>query len=749
MGKRQTNLLLLVLYWLGFGLNGAFMSVNIAIAPRKKNTVSVEKTRAEREKIKSRFTKAEKIWLLKGMILTRAVDDALKQLFLSQENLYEGRGFQGKGFRGLGQEAIYGAALKLRRGNKWVKKDEYGGDFVAPLIRDLGVFLAFTDNDIAVSLNAQMGKVGPPTHGRDLHLGDHSRGVLTPAAPLAIATATLVGQALAFKLKGEDRVAVSFIGEGGSSLGEWHEAINLAAVLHLPMIFCIEDNQRALSTTKKSQSRAFTFADKGVGYGLEAMVIDGNDVEEVAAAFAIAAQKARLGLGPILIELKTMRMCGHAHHDDTLYLGHNPKPGLHIAPAVKGGYVEPERYEEWRKLDPILQYEKKLVAQKIIAPDAALKFYDDFARQIKTHVQEIKTRPWPCLVGSDQELTFKAPYIFVPTRVLCEGYSFSVEGETYLSAIAQAVREIFQHHPTAFMLGEDVAPPYGNAFMMFKGMDDLAHRFINTPISENAIVGALVGMALAGLKPIGEMQFNDFVACAMNQVVNNASKSFFRLGLPVPLVLRMPYGGLRCAGPYHSQDTSPWFYRSPGLKIMAPSTPNDAFNMLQEAVLDPDPVLFYEHIALYRDPKIRQVLSRSSAINRRAHFVRLGEHISIITYGAYVHIAAAVADILATEHKVSADVIDLRYLSPIDMASCCLSIKKTSRALLVGEDMKSGSILQSLAADLGEQVFTHLDAPIKVLGSRDIPVPYAPSLEKEFLLSEESIVRAALNLINF
>lgn len=711
------------------------------------NEVIEKKFQEIRSSILASISPAEKKKLLRGMVLTRTTDNALKHLFLSGEITYESKGFQGKGFRSLGQEAIYGATSLLHVGKSYVSEGIYHGDVAAPLIRDLGVFLAMSENDVATAINAQAGKSGNPCDGRDLHLGDFTLGLITPAAPLAIATCTLVGIALSFKKKQEARVAISFIGEGGSSLGEWHEAINFAAVQRLPMIFCIENNQTALSTPVKEQSRVVSFADKGVGYGINALTVDGNDVLALAAAFKFAADEARFGQGPMLLEIVSMRMCGHAHHDDMLYLGTDPPLNLSISPLKAGGYADVNLYEKWRALDPIELFSAKLKREGILSDRDEKNIIDEARDIVNDAIRQIKARAWSRLNKSDEDLVFKAPWIFTK-KITHQIPTYTKDGITYLQAIALGARRAFHAHKNCLMIGEDIGPPYGNAFMMFKDMmSDFGDRFINTPISENAIVGASVGMAMSGMRPIGEIQFNDFIACAMDQVVNNVAKTYFRLNLNLPLVLRLPYGGLRRAGPYHSQDTSPWFYRTPGLKIMAPATPMDAMHMLMKAVDDPDPVLFYEHIALYRDPRIKQ---KERDINvDGAQVLREGKDLSLISYGAYSHVAFRVAELLKEKYEADCEVIDLRYLMPVDFATIYATVKKTSRVLLLGEDMKRGGILESIAATIGQELFSYLDAPVTVIGSRDTPVPYAPSLEDDYLLSEEKIISHALTVLDY
>lgn len=692
-------------------------------------------------KIRASLTPLDKKKLLAGMILTRATDNALKKIFLSGEISYLSKGFQGKGFRSLGQEAIFGAGYFLE-----------SSDVAAPLIRDLGLYLSLSNNDVESAINAQAGKSGLPSDGRDLHLGDFKNGLLMPAAPLAIATCTLLGIAMSFQIRKEKRVALSFIGEGGTSLGEWHEAINFAAVKKLPMIFCVQNNQTALSTPAKEQSLLSSFANKALAYGIPALSLDGTDIENVAAHFKAAADFARFGHGPVLIELVSMRMCGHAHHDDSLYLGHDPVLDWHIADCQKSGYVNQKLYKYWQKKDCLNTYAKTLIKNSIISEHDFENFKNNSLKKAEDAIKNIKEKPWPSFSQDDAKLSYKKPIYFnKPSTNSDKNYNFNAKGLNYLQAIEKAIIKVLSENPESLVLGEDVAAPYGNAFMMFKNaIKSHKKQLINTPISENAIVGACVGLGLCGIKAIGEMQFNDFVASAMNQVVNNAAKTFFRTGQNVPMVLRMPYGGLRRAGPFHSQDTSPWFARCSGLKIFAPSTPKDAYHMLIEAVNDPDPVLFYEHIALYRDPSIKQIdIEENPGQMKGATIIQEGSDLSLISYGAFVHKAFAAANILLKDHKIKTEVIDLRYLKPIDTETCNYSIKKTSRALLVGEDSKDGSILQNLSAKLYEDIFSYLDAPIKVLGSRDIPVPYAPSLEDQYLLNEKDIVNEAIKLMAF
>jgi 2-oxoisovalerate dehydrogenase E1 component len=711
------------------------------------------------------ISKDEQQQLLRGIILTRAVDNRMKQLFLSSEMKYGELGFQGKGFRSLGQEAIFGAALRLRHGPAHVVDGAWHGDIVGPLIRDLGVSLAFTD-DVTMCLNAQVGKAGPPAGGKDLHLGSPQQGVLMAAAPLTIATCTALGYALAFRLRHEDRVAVSFIGEGGSSLGEWHEAITTAAAMKLPMVFCVQNNQTALSTPVHEQSPVRTFADKAVGYGIPSVSVDGTDVEAVAAAFAWAAWRARAGQGPTLIETIAMRMCGHAHHDDMLYLGVDPPLGFSIPDAPDKGYVDKQKYAAWRTRDPLQRYAMELQQRGVIKPSDVQRWQEEANARVEASVQELHTRPWPAATDAGSGVMKDVqvqPSASVAMPALPAGHArvvvavedappFSPKGTTYLDAICQGVGDVLNAVPSSFVIGEDVGPPYGNAFLLLKPLlEQHGARMFNAPIAEGGILGACIGAALAGMRPIGEMQFNDFVASGFNQLVNNAAKLRYRSGQAVPMTVRMPWGGLRRAGPYHSQDTSPWFYRCHGLKIVAPSTPHDARALLMTAVLDDDPVLFYEHIGLYRDPKIKQLLpaEKTSMKIGEAAFRRVGTDLTLISYGAYVHKACSVADQLQRDDGVSCDVLDLRTLWPLDWARIEATVRRTGKVMLVGEDSRTGSILESIASRIHESLFDVLDGPVRVLGSLDTPVPYSPSLEDAYLLQEPHILQTARALLSW
>ncbi|HKQ61325.1 MAG TPA: thiamine pyrophosphate-dependent enzyme, partial [Candidatus Polarisedimenticolaceae bacterium] len=349
-----------------------------------------------REEIAASFTDEERRELLRGMVLTRATDNALKALFLGGQVRYGNAAFQGKGFRSLGQEAIYAAALRLRRGTAWRDADgSWRGDMVAPLIRDLGVALAMRPEPetVRATLRAQMGKAGPPMDGKDFHIGDFTWGVLPATAPLGISSLTVAGLAMAFALRGEPRVALSFIGEGGSSLGEWHEAINLCAARRLPAIFCVENNQTALSTPVAEQSAVRSFADKAPGYGIPGLTVDGTDPEAIAAAFAWAAERARAGLGPALLELVAMRMCGHAHHDDMLYLGREPLASWDYPRPTEQGYVDAALYARWAERDPLITYAARLETAGLLETGGLARLQREADALVAEQVRQVVDAP--------------------------------------------------------------------------------------------------------------------------------------------------------------------------------------------------------------------------------------------------------------------------------------------------------------------------------------------------------------------
>jgi 2-oxoisovalerate dehydrogenase E1 component len=724
-----------------------------------------------REAIAASLTPEERREILRGMVVTRAVDNRLKAFFTGGEVRWGNTSFQGKGFRSLGQEAIYAAPVRLRRGSRWRGSEgEWNGDVISPMIRDLGAALCMRHDAelVRAVLNAQMGKAGPPMNGKDLHVGANDWGILPAMAPLGSPSLTIAGVAMAFKLQHQERVAVSFIGEGATSLGEWHEAINAAAARHLPAIFCVQNNQTALATPVAEQSAARVFAEKALGYGIPSVTIDGTDPDAIAAAFTWAAERARAGQGPALIELVAMRMCGHAHHDDMLYLGKDPQTSWTYPPLTDAGYADRALYEKWARRDPIATYAAKLEREGVINPGDLDRFKREAEELVEREARTVIDNPWPdgedagrgVLAGEPRrehievldETWRQLASKNIGLPAVEEAPSFDPKGKTFLEAVMLGVGDALRNDPKTFVYGEDVGGKYGNAFLLLRPLlKDFGDRIINSILSEGATLGVAVGASLAGMRPIAEIQFNDFVATGFNQLVNNAAKIRYRWGGSVPIVVRMPWGGLRHAGPYHSQNTEAWFYRVPGLKIVAPSTPHDARALLASAVADPDPVLYYEHIALYRDPRVKQLLSDEPPppiTIGKAALRRAGNDLAIISYGAFAHVAMRVAESLAQD-GIEASVLDLRSLMPLDREAILGTVRHCSRVLIIHEDTRTGSIGESVAAVIQEEAFEFLDAPIRIIGALDTPVPYSPPLEEEFLPGEARIERAARLLVAY
>jgi len=460
-------------------------------------------------------------------------------------------------------------------------------------------------------------------------------------------------------------------------------------------------------------------------------------------------------------------MCGHAHHDDMLYLGKDPQPSWEYPPLTAQGYANAELYEFWRARDPIATYARTLEARGLVKPGELARLQAEADAMVETEARAVIAAPWPDAATVTERVVANDPVSRARVEVFERDASapaaaalppveaappFDKKGATFLEAVMMGVGDALAADPRAFVFGEDVGGAYGNAFLLLRPLlEQYGDRILNSPLAESAVLGGCVGAALAGLRPIGEMQFNDFVATGFNQLVNNAAKIRYRWGGSVPMVVRMPWGGLRHAGPFHSQNTEPWFYRTPGLKIVVPSTPHDARALMAAAVADPDPVLYYEHIALYRDPRIKQVLAPAAPAPLpigRAALRRAGGDLAFISYGAYVHVCLRVADALAASGIESA-VLDLRSLAPLDLEAVLAVARHTGRVLIAHEDSRTGGIGESVASMIQEQCFEWLDAPVRVIGALDTPVPYSPPLEEAFLPSEKDIEHAARRLVEY
>jgi 2-oxoisovalerate dehydrogenase E1 component beta subunit len=472
-----------------------------------------------------------------------------------------------------------------------------------------------------------------------------------------------------------------------------------------------------------------------------------------------------------------MRMCGHAHHDDMLYHGKESQPGWEYPPLHDGGYANRDLYDFWSKRDPIARYSARLERERVIKRgelDEMKAWADDL---VERQARVVIEAPWPAPEEAGagvfknesprvrievldpewrQSAVLRQPSAggasMAALPVLEPGLPFDKSGITFLEAVMLGVGDALRADPRVFVYGEDVGGQYGNAFLLLRPLlKEFGDRILNSPLAESAVLGVCVGAALAGQRPIGEMQFNDFVATGFNQLVNNAAKIRYRWGGEVPMVVRMPWGGLRYAGPYHSQNTEPWFYRTPGLKIVTPSTPEDARGLMAAAVADPDPVLYYEHIALYRDPRVKQRLPEAAPAPTplgKAALRRAGSTLAMISYGAYVHHCMRVAEKLSAD-GIEAAVLDLRTISPLDKDAILAVTRHCNKVLVVHEDSRTGGIGESVAAVIQEEAFEWLDAPVRVLGALDTPVPYSPPMEEYFLVSGRDIERAARLLASY
>jgi 2-oxoisovalerate dehydrogenase E1 component len=695
-----------------------------------------------RQELRASLTREERREMYRAMLLTREVDTLLKRWFVEKKFAWtapDGTAHPSpqKGFRSWGQEAIVGVGARLRRGP--------GGDVVGPLIRDLGVALMWS-GDVVNVLTAQAGKTGGPMEGRDLHIGDLDRGVLPATAPLAISTQTLVGIAYSFKLDGSDRVAVSFIGEGGSSLGEWHEAINFAAAQRLNMAFFLENNRWALGTHWSEQALLKRFSAKAAGYGIPGITIFGNDPDEIAAATAWAAERARAGKGPALIELATYRRSGHAHHDDDRFHGQKEQ-------GIAGYEVDEER-ALWEKADPIDLYERRLLEEGVLGkrdPEAMRK---EVAGLVREASERVEKAPWP-------EPKPQVARVFASREdPQPAGGQPKTRSMGYDEAVRLAMQELLEEDPRVFLLGEDIGGRYGGAFGVTRG---LAKKFgparvLNTPLAESAIVGCAVGSALMGKRPIVEMQFADFLAPGFNALVNNAAKIHWRYGKRVPMVVRLPYGGatgtmkkLLGGGPFHSQCPEGWFLRTPGWKIVAPSTPADAKGLLVAAVRDGNPVIFLEAKGLYSffRTDLREEVPVGTGFEvplGSAAVRREGRDITCATYGAMTWTALEAAKRLEGE-GISLEVLDLRSLVPLDEEALLRSVSKTHRLMVLHEDSKRGGPGAEIAAIVAEKALYELEAPVVRVAAPDEPVPYAPPLEWAHLPKAENVIEAARKLM--
>ena len=612
------------------------------------------------------------------------------------------QGIISKWFSGIGQEAISVGVTNA------LHKEEY----LLPMHRNLGVF---TSRDIPLSklFSQFQGKENGYTQGRDrsFHFGTKEHHIVGMISHLGPQLAVADGIALANKLKSNQQVCVVFSGDGGTSEGDFHEALNVASVWDLPVIFVIENNGYGLSTPSSEQFRCERIADKGVGYGMDAYSIDGNNVLEVYSTLKKLSEEIKKNPKPVLLECMTFRMRGHEEASGTKYV---PK----------------ELMDVWAEKDPVKNYETFLLAEGVI--DEA--FIENYRAEVKAEIDEalrLADAEEPVLADSSRELMdVFAPYDFVVEQPA----SSAKKKMRMVDAISDGLRQSMERYEYSVLMGQDVAE-YGGVFKVTEGFVDQfgKERIRNTPICESSIVSAALGLSISGYKSIVEMQFSDFVTSGFNPIINNLAKSHYRWGQQADVVVRMPCGAGVGAGPFHSQTNEAWFIHTPGLKVVYPAFPSDAKGLLASSIEDPNPVLFFEHKALYRSISEEVHEDYYTLPIGKARVLREGSDLTIITYGMGVHWALKALD----EHpEISSDLIDLRSLVPLDREAVLHSVRKTNKAIVLHEDTLFGGIGGELSALISESCFELLDAPVMRCGSLDTPVPFASALEEDFLAKQ-------------
>ncbi len=629
--------------------------------------------------------------LYEELLWPRLIEE--KMLILLRQNKIS------KWFSGIGQEAISVGVTQA------LEKDEY----ILPMNRNLGVF---TGRKLPFSnlFSQWQGTMSGYTKGRDrsFHFGTNEHHIVGMISHLGPQNGVADGIALASKLKKEKKVTVVFNGDGGTSEGDFHEAINVAAVWDLPVIFLIENNGYGLSTPSNEQFRCKSFVDKAIGYGIEGVQVDGNNILEVYDAVKTISDSLREGPRPVLLECMTFRMRGHEEASGTKYV---PKKLM----------------DEWAEKDPLKNYELYLIEEKVIDK----KFSDDLRKKIKKEIEaglEEAFKETHPEANTNQEINdVYASY----SQAVIEPKSENKTEKRFIDAISDGLRQSMERNSNLVLMGQDIAE-YGGVFKITDGFVERfgKERVRNTPICESAIIGAGLGLSIKGMKAMVEMQFADFVTEGFNQIVNNLAKSHWRWGQKADVVVRMPTGAGTAAGPFHSQSNEAWFFHTPGLKIVYPSNPYDAKGLLCAAIEDPNPYLYFEHKLLYRSIKDFIPDDYYTIEVGKAKLVSEGNDLSIITYGMGVHWAK---EVMSTLPDIHADIIDLRTLLPWDKESVEQTVKKTNRVLILHEDTVTGGIGAEISAWINEHLFEHLDAPVMRVASLDTPIPFAPTLERNFL----------------
>lgn len=636
------------------------------------------------------FDNEELITIYKRLVLPRLIEE--KMLILLRQ------GKISKWFSGWGQEAV-------SVGTSYAMSPE---EYILPMHRNLGVF---TTRDIPLQrLFAQFqGKASGYTKGRDrsFHFGTQDHKLVGMISHLGPQLGIADGIALYNKIKGEQKATLVYSGDGGASEGDFHEALNVAAVWDLPVIFAIENNCWGLSTPSIEQFRCKQFIDKGIGYGMEAIQVDGNNILDVIRTVRKIKTAMAESPRPFLLELMTFRMRGHEEASGTKYY--------------------PEGLQEsWESKDPVVAFEQYLLSEQILTEQNVAQIKSEFKEHIQASFDQANTAP-KIIPDLAQELTD----VYAPHEYLETVPSGAQSEKRFIDAIQDGLATAMERHPELVLMGQDIAE-YGGAFKVTEGFVERfgKDRVRNTPLCESAIIGAGLGLSIAGAKAMVEMQFADFVSVGFNQIINNLAKIHWRWGQKADVVVRMPTGAGTAAGPFHSQSNEAWFVHTPGLKVVYPSNPHDAKGLLLAAFEDPNPVIFFEHKFLYRSLKGQVPDSYFTVEIGKAATVQSGTDLTILTYGLGVHWALEAA---AQRPDVSIEILDLRTLLPLDVAAIVAAASKTGRVLVLHEDTMTGGIGGELVALVNEHCFESLDAPVLRVASLDTPVPFAADLEQQFL----------------
>lgn len=639
---------------------------------------------------KTKLTAETKISLYKAMLKPRLIEE--KMLIL----LRQGR--ISKWFSGIGQEAIsVGVTMSMLR-------EEY----ILPMHRNLGVF---TTREIPLYrlFSQWQGKANGFTKGRDrsFHFGTQEYNIVGMISHLGPQFGVADGIALASKLKNKNQVTAVFTGEGGTSEGDIHEALNVASVWQLPVLFCIENNGYGLSTPTTEQYNCKDLADRALGYGMESHIIDGNNILEVYTKISEITESIRKNPRPVLIEFKTFRMRGHEEASGTKY-------------------VPQDLMDAWEKKDPIDNYRSYLISEKILTEEQDAVFKAEIKAELNTHLDQ---------ADAEEKITSSISNelndVFQDSEYQEVEENSKTEELRLIDAISEGLKQSMEKHEDLVIMGQDVAE-YGGVFKITDGFVEAfgKDRVRNTPICESAIIEAAMGLSIAGIKSVVELQFSDFVTSGFNPVVNYLAKSHYRWNQNADVVLRMPCGAGVAAGPFHSQTNEAWFTKTPGLKVVYPAFPKDAKGLLATAINDPNPVLFFEHKALYRSIRQEVPTEYYTIPLGKAATLRTGEQITVIAYGQAVHWAMNTLD---KHPEIDADLIDLRSLQPLDTETIYASAKKTGKVIILQEDSLFGGIASDVSALIMENCFEHLDAPVKRVASLETPIPFINQLEDQYL----------------